>query len=159
MENMLIKFPEFINIDQHVINNILNEAKMLQLRAVLVLHDLQQSYKNCWTIEMTKRCAQMLLKYESVAIVELYETGMLNENEFTHILEFIQKKLFHLEYGHIIDVPKIHLHREQDNPLDNLSLFNDLSDQKRTQFKEILESRRKWFQPGDVLLRQGNAIS
>ena len=109
---------------------------MLQLRATLVLHDCQQSYKNCWTIEMTTRCAQMLLKYESVAIVELYETGMLNENEFTHILQFIQKKLFHLEYGHSIDVPKIHLHREQDNPLDNLSLFNDLSDQERTQFKE-----------------------
>jgi hypothetical protein len=84
---------------------------------------------------------------------------MLTENEFTHILQFIQKKLFHLEYGRIIGVPKIHLHREQDDPFDNLSLFSDLSDQERTQFKEMLESRRKWFQPGDVLLRQGNATS
>jgi len=108
---------------------------------------------------MTKRCAQMLLKYESVAIVQLYETGMLNENEYTHILQFIQKKLFHLEYGHSMGIPKIHLNREQDNPFNNLPLFTGLSSHEKAQFKELLESRRKWFQPGEVLLRQGHPIS
>ena len=156
---MLIKFPEFANIDNLVISNVLNEAKMLQLRASLVLHDLQYSYKNCWTIEMTKRCAQMLLKYESVAIVELYETGMLNENEFTSILQLIQKKLFQLEYGHSMGIPKIHLNREEDNPFNNLSLFIDLSEQEKNQFKDLLESRRKWFQPGEILLRESHTTS
>lgn len=156
---MLTKFPEFANIDNHTIDNVLVEAKMLQLRASLVLHELQYSYKNCWTIEMTKRCAQMLLKYESVAIVQLYETGMLSENEYTHILQFIQTKLFHLEYGYIMGIPKIHLNREQDNPFNNLTLFSGLSSHDKAQFKEILESRRKWFQPGEILLRQGYPIS
>jgi hypothetical protein len=159
MENMLTKFPEFANIDNHIISSVLKEVKLLQIRASLVLHDLQHSYKNCWKIEMTKRCAQMILKYESVAIVQLYETGMLNENEYSHILQFIQKKLFHLEYGYIIGIPKIHLDREQDNPFNNLPLFTGLSDQEKAQFKELLESRRKWFQPGEILLRQGYPIS
>lgn len=159
MESMLMKFPEFANVDNHIIRNVLNEVKMLQLRASLVLHDLQHSYKNCWTVEMTKRCAQMLLKYESVAIVQLYETGMLNENEYTHILLLIQKKLFHLEYGHIMGIPKIRLNREQDNPFNNLSLFTGLSNHEKAQFKELLEPKHKWFQPGEVLLRQGHTTS
>jgi hypothetical protein len=159
METMLTKFPEFANIDNHIISNVLNEAKMLQLRASLVLHDLQHSYKNCWTIEMTKRCAQMLLKYESVAIVQLYETGMLNENEYKHILQFIQKKLFQLEHGYIMSIPKIYLNREQDDPFNNLPLFTGLSSYEKAQFKELLESRRIWFQPGEILLRQGYPIS
>ena len=46
---------------------------------------------------MTRRCAQMLLKYESIAIIQLYETGMLEENEYSHILELIENKLFSLE--------------------------------------------------------------
>jgi len=156
---MLIKFPEFANIDNQIISNVLNEAKMLQLRASLILHDLQHSYKSCWTIEMTKRCAQMLLKYESVSIVQLYETGMLNENEYTQILRFIQKKLFHLEDSYIMGIPKIHFNREQDSPFNNLPLFASLSTYEKAQFKELLESRRKWFQPGEILLRQGYPIS
>ncbi|CAF4112999.1 unnamed protein product [Rotaria sp. Silwood2] len=159
LENILTKFPEFANIDNDVINNVLNEAKMLEVRATLVLHDLQHSYKKCWTIEMTKRCAQMLLKYESVAIVQLYETGMLNEKEYAHILKLIQKKLFHLEYGYFMGIPKIHLNREQDNPFNNLSLFVDLTEDERAHFKELLEARHRWFQPGEVLLRQGHITS
>ncbi|CAF0721622.1 unnamed protein product [Rotaria sordida] len=155
LENMLTKFPEFANIDNYIINNVLNEAKMLRVRASLVLHDLQHSYKKCWTIEMTKRCAQMLLKYESVAIVQLYETGMLNENEYTHILKLIQKKLFHLEHCYFMGVPKIHLNQEQDSPFDNLSLFVNLTEDEKVYFKELLETRHRWFQPGEILLRQG----
>ncbi|CAF1218069.1 unnamed protein product [Adineta steineri] len=159
METMLLKIPEFANIDNHIISHVLNDAKKLQIRASLVLQDLQYSYKKCWTIEMTKRCAQMLLKYESVAIVQLYETGMLNENEYTHILQLIQKKLFHLEYSHIMSIPKIDLHVEQDNQFNDLSLFSNLSEQEKNQFKDLLKSRRKWFQPGEILLRQGYIIS
>ena len=156
---MLIKFPELANIDNDIISNVLQEAKMLQLRAAFVLHDLQNSYKHCWTMEMTKRCAQMLLKYESVAIVQLYETGMLNENEYTHILQFIQKKLFRLEYGYTIGTGRIPLNREQDKSLNHLSLFINLSNNERIQFEELLQSRRKWFQPGEILLRQGHPVS
>ncbi|CAF5123212.1 unnamed protein product, partial [Rotaria magnacalcarata] len=46
----------------------------------------------------------MLLKYESVAIVQLYETDMLNENEYANILKLIQKKLFYLESDHVIGI-------------------------------------------------------
>ncbi|CAF4540558.1 unnamed protein product, partial [Rotaria sp. Silwood1] len=159
LENMLTKFPEFANIDNDVMNSVLNEARMLQVRASLVLHDLQHSYKKCWAIEMTKRCAQMLLKHESVAIVQLYETGMLNENEYAHILKLIQKKLFHLEYSHLMGIPKIHLNREQDNPFNYLSLFADLTENEKAHFKELLETRHRWFQPGEVLLRQGYITS
>ncbi|CAF4431553.1 unnamed protein product [Rotaria socialis] len=45
MENLLPKFPDFANIDNYIMNNVLREAKILQLRASLVLHDLQHSYK------------------------------------------------------------------------------------------------------------------
>lgn len=155
MENLLNKFPEFANIDNIIMHRVLTEAKMLQIRASLVLHDLQHSYRNCWTIEMTKRCAQMLLKYESVAIVQLYETGMLNENEYAHILKLIQKKIFHLEYGHFVGIPKIYVNEEQDNPFNNISLFADLTEDEKFHFKRLLAPRHKWFQPGEVLLRQG----
>ncbi|CAM4895003.1 unnamed protein product [Rotaria socialis] len=141
MENLLPKFPDFANIDNYIMNNVLREAKILQLRASLVLHDLQHSYKKYWTIEITKRCVQMLLKYESVAIVQLYETGMLNENEYANILKLIQKKLFCLEYGHCTDTPTIHLNREQDNSFNNLSLFSDLNEHDKAHFSQILESR------------------
>jgi CRP-like cAMP-binding protein len=159
MENKLLKIPEFANIDHHIICHVLNEAKRLQIRASLVLHDLQYSYKKCWTVEMTKRCAQMLLKYESVAIVQLYETGMLNENEYAHILQLIQKKIFHLEYDHIMGIPKIDLDLEHDNQFNNLPLFADLPEHEKAQYKELLESRHKWFQPGEILLRQGHVTS
>ncbi|CAF4246586.1 unnamed protein product [Rotaria socialis] len=43
MENLLPKFPDFANIDNYIMNNVLREAKILQLRASLVLHDLQHS--------------------------------------------------------------------------------------------------------------------
>ena len=108
---------------------------------------------------MTKRCAQMLLKYQSVTIVQLYETGMLNENENNQILQFIQKKLFQLEYGVIMELPKIYFNREQDDPFNNLPLFMNLSSYEKAQVKELLQSHRKWFQPGETLLRQGYSIS
>lgn len=159
LQTMLIKFPELSNIDNDIISNVLQEVKMLQLRASFVLHDLQYSYKHCWTMEMTKRCAQMLLKYESVAIVQLYETGMLNENEYIHILQFIQKKLFYLEYGYTIGTGRIPLNREEDKSLNHLSLFINLSTHERMQFEDLFQSRRKWFQPGEILLRQGHPVS
>ncbi|CAF1576807.1 unnamed protein product [Adineta ricciae] len=159
LEHMLLKIPEFTNIDNHIISNVLNDAKKLQVRASLVLQDLQYSYKKCWTVEMTKRCAQMLLKYESVAIIQLYETGMLNEMEYTHILQLIQKKLFHLEYGHIMSIPETDFHLEQDNQFNNLQLFFDLSEDEKYQLKQLLKSRRKLFQPGELLLRQGHITS
>ena len=159
LQSMLIKFPELAHIDNDIISNVLQEAKMLQLRASFVLHDLQHSYQHCWTMEMTKRCAQMLLKYESVAIVQLYETGMLNENEYTHVLQFIQKKLFHLEYGYIIGIARIDLNREHDRSFNHLPLFRNCSKNERIQFEELLQSRRKWLQPGEILLRKGHPVS
>jgi hypothetical protein len=101
MDNIRLHFPELSSLNEQIMNEVCNEVKMYQLNAMNILLDLQQSYRVCWIIQMTRRCAQMLLKYESVAIIQLYETGMLEENEYSHILELIENKLFTLEYGNI----------------------------------------------------------
>ncbi|CAF3343508.1 unnamed protein product [Rotaria sp. Silwood2] len=89
MDNIRLQFPELSNINERIMKEVCEEVKIYQLNAMHILLDLQQSYPLCWTMQMTRRCAQMLLKYESVAIIQLYEPGMLEENEYSHILELI----------------------------------------------------------------------
>ncbi|CAF1431321.1 unnamed protein product, partial [Adineta ricciae] len=101
MDNILVLFPELITIDEQIMNEVCHEAKQYQLNAARVLHHLRKSYQLCWTAQMTKRCAQMLLKHQSIAIIHLYETGILDDNEYAHICKLIENKIFSLEYGKI----------------------------------------------------------
>ena len=96
-----MNFPELANLNEQMMNEVYKEVHKYQFSAMHILLDLQKSYRPCWILHMTRRCAQMLLKYESIAIIQLYETGMLEENEYSHILELIEKKLFTLEYGSV----------------------------------------------------------
>lgn len=130
---------------------------MYQLNAMHVLLDLQQSYRVCWTIKMTRRCAQMLLKYESIAIIQLYETGMLEENEYLHILELIETKLFHLEYGHVKMMNK--QKKILENSFDLIPFFQLLSPDEKLRWKSIIKSKHRWFQPGKILLRENQQVS
>jgi hypothetical protein len=84
---------------------------------------------------MTKRCAQMLLKYESKTIIELYET------EYSHILEFIEKKLFHLEF-YRVRMPKGQL-KAIKNAFDILSLFQSLPNNEKTHWQTIMKSKHR----------------
>ena len=121
-----------------------------------ILFDLQQSYRLCWTIEMTRRCAQMLLKYESVEIIQLYETGMLEENEYTHILE-IEKKLVFLEYGNIqMDKNQT---KTLENPFDLIHFFQSLSPKDQIRWKLHINSNHRWFQPRAILFQTNQRIS
>ena len=64
LDNIRVEFPELSNIHGRIMKEVCDEVKMYQLNAMRVLLDLQQSYRLCWIIQMTRRCAQMLLKYE-----------------------------------------------------------------------------------------------
>ena len=157
IDNIRFQFPELANIDEPVLNEVCEEAKMYQQHALHVLFDLQQSYHLCWTIQMTKRCAQMLLKYESVAIIQLYETGMLGESEYSHILELIENKLFALEYGNI----KMPVGRMKiiENGFDLLPIFQRLSDLERAIWRLVMKPRHKWFQPGMILFQEHQMVT
>jgi len=157
MDSIQVIFPELTNIDREIMNEVCEEAKSYQLNAMHVLLDLQQSYSLCWMIQMTKRCAQMLLKYESVAIIQLYETGMLADSEYSHILELIEQKLFVLEYGNI----KMPIGQKKviRNPFNMLSLFQHLSESDKERWKSIMKPKHKWFQPNAILLRKDQTVS
>ncbi len=133
------------------------ESKMYQLNAMRVLNDLQRSYQLCWIVQMTKRCAQMLLKHESIGIIHLHETGMLNENEYSHICKLIENKIFTLEYG-TIQLPADQK-KAIEKAFDLLVLFKTLSENEKTHWKSIMKPRRKWFQPGDILLEKHQTVS
>lgn len=98
MNNIPKLFPELASIDEHIWHQVLQETHLYHLTATYILLDLQQSYEACWRIHMTKRCAQILLKFESKIINNLHETGMLGETERAHILDLIERKLFDLEF-------------------------------------------------------------
>jgi hypothetical protein len=98
MDNIQKQFPELVNIDERIWHEVCDETHFYHLTSTYILIDLQQSYEVCWRIHMTKRCAQMLLKYESETITEIYQTGMLGSSAYSHILRLIEKKSFHLEF-------------------------------------------------------------
>ncbi|CAF3518594.1 unnamed protein product [Rotaria sp. Silwood1] len=157
LDNIRSQFPELSNINGTIMNEVCEEVKMYQILAMHVILDLQQSYPLCWTIQMTRRCAQMLLKYESIAIIQLYETGMLEENEYSHILELIENKLFTLEYGRI-QMPE-NKKKMLEDPFGLISYFEPLSSVEKTQWKVLMTPKHKWFQPGSVLLERHQRVS
>ncbi|CAF2067804.1 unnamed protein product [Rotaria magnacalcarata] len=157
LDNIQVEFPELSNIYGRIMKEVCDEVKMYQLNAVRVLLDLQQSYRLCWTIQMTRRCAQMLLKYESVAIIQLYETGMLEENEYSHILELIENKLFSLEYGNI-QMPE-NQKKRLENPFDLIPYFRLFSSIEKKQWESLMTMKHKWCQPGTILIQRQQRVT
>lgn len=151
------KFPELVNIDERVWHDVCEEMHFYHFTATYILIDLQQSYEVCWRIHMTKRCAQMLLKYESKTITELYETGMLGNTVYSHILGLIEKKLFNLEF-YRVQMPKGHL-KSIKNAFDLLPFFQSLPDQEKTRWQSIMKAKHQWFQPDQILLQKGQIVS
>ncbi|CAF4511444.1 unnamed protein product [Rotaria socialis] len=157
LDNIRVEFPELSNIHGRLMREVCDEVKMYQLNAMHVLLDLQQSYRLCWTIQMTRRCAQMLLKYESVAIIQLYETGMLEEKEYSHILELIENKLFSLEYGNI--QMSENQKKRLENPFDLIPYFQLFSSIEKKQWESLMTVKHKWFQPGTILIQQQQRVT
>ncbi|CAF0965057.1 unnamed protein product [Adineta ricciae] len=156
MQNILVKFPELIYIDREIHDELLREVDTCERDAMNILLELKQSYPLCWVIQMTKRCAQMLLKYESVAIIQLYETGILADNEYSHILKLIESKSFVLEYGRIQMPPG--QNKIIENAFNVLRLFRSLSDNEKEHWKSVLKLRCTWFQPTEVLVQSNQTI-
>ena len=157
MDNIRCQFPELSNMNERIMTEVCNEVKLYQLNALHILRDLQQSYRLCWTAQMTRRCAQMLLKYESIAIIQLYETGMLEENEYSHILKLIESKLFSLEYGNV-KMPE-NQKRMLKNSFDLIPYFESFSPTEKQQWKSLMKSKHKWFLPDSVLLEKDQKVS
>lgn len=157
MDNIRLRFPEVAAIDERIWNEVCQQTQLYQINAAYILLDLQQSYRTCWRILMSKRCALMLLKYESTAINELYETGMLGETEYTRILDLIEKKLFRLEFY------RVRMPRGQpkaiENAFDLLVLFQSLPDTDKARWEIILKGEHQWFQPGKILLEKDQTVS
>ncbi|CAF1347311.1 unnamed protein product, partial [Rotaria sordida] len=145
VDNIRIQFPELANIDERIWHEILQETHLYHLTAIYMLLDLQQSYEVCWRIHMTKRCAQMLLKYESKAITEIYETGILGETEYSYILGLIENKLFDLEF-YRVRMPKGET-KVIKNAFDLLLLFRSLPNNEKAHWQAIMKAKHRWFQP------------
>lgn len=152
MENIGNQFPEIAAIDPRIWNNVCQETNNYQQKAAYILFDLRESYRNCWQILMTKRCAQMLLKYELTAAIELNKTGMLTDTEHKHIVELIEQKIFDLEFF------RLKLPRDRakaiESSFDLLPMFRTLSNEQRTTWATIMKPKHQWFQPGSVLLEK-----
>jgi hypothetical protein len=157
MDNIPKLFPELVNIDERIWHEVCEETHFYHLTSTYILIDLQQSYEVCWRIHMTKRCAQMLLKYESKTITELYETGMLGNTVYSHILGLIEKKLFNLEF-YRVRMPKGHL-KSIENAFDLLPLFQSLPNHEKTRWQSIMKAKHQWFQPDQILLEKGERVS
>ena len=157
MDNIRKQFPELANIDKRIWNKVYEEIHFYHLTATYILLDLQQSYEACWRIHMTKRCAQMLLKYESKAITELYETGVLGHTVYSHILELIEKKSLKLEF-YRVSLVKGHL-KAIENAFDLLPIFQLLPHHEKRRWQAIMKTKHRWFQPGEILLRKGQRVS
>lgn len=157
IDNIGLRFPELAKIDEKVWNEVCQEAHFYYLMATYVLLDLQRSYEGCWRMHMTKRCAQMLLKYESKTIIELYETGMLGEAEYSHILQLIEKKFVNLEFYRV----KIHQvsMKEIENSFDLLELFQLLPTTDKVRWRYFMKSKHRWFQPNKVLIRKNQRVT
>jgi predicted DNA-binding protein YlxM (UPF0122 family) len=157
MNNIQEKFPELASTDERIWREICQETNLYHLTATYILLDLQQSYEVCWRIHMTKRCAQILLKYESKSITELYETGMLGKSIYSNIIELIDKKLFDLEF-YRVRMPKGRV-KAIENAFDILPLFQSLPNDEKPRWKEIVKTKRRWFQPGKILLKTDQRVS
>lgn len=157
MDNIRKQFPELANIDRRIWNKVCEESHFYHLTATYILLDLQQSYQACWRIHMTKRCAQMLLKFESKAITELYETGMLGHSVYSHILGLIESKSLKLEF-YRVSMFKGHL-KTIENPFDLLPVFRSLSDHEKTHWQAIMKAKHRWFQADQILLEKGQSVS
>ena len=86
-------------------NELCDEVKLFQFQAEEILEDLKESYEVCWKMQMTRRCAQMLLKYESVLIIQLYETGILDSKE-SEDKELLKSKSCPLLFDYLNDASK-----------------------------------------------------
>jgi hypothetical protein len=157
MDNIRKQFPELANIDKKIWNQVYQETHLYHITATYILLDLQQSYEACWRIHMTKRCAQMLLKYESKTITELYETGMLGHSIYSHILELIEKKSLKLEF-YRVPMFKGHL-KAIENSFDLLPLFQSLPNHEKTRWQTIMKAKHRWFQPNQILLEKDQRVS
>lgn len=151
------QFPELANINRDMWNKVCEETHFYHLTASYILLDLQQSYKLCWQIHMTKRCAQILLKYESKMITQLYETGMLGHTIHSHISELIDKKLLKLEF-YRVSIPKGNLKPIED-VFDLLPMFQSLPTEEKLRWQTILKSKHRWFQPNEILLKKDQTVS
>ena len=156
LDKIQIDFPELTNIDKRIWHQIMDEMHLYHLTATYILLDLKQSYNICWRIHMTKRGAQMLLKYESNLIKELYKTGVLDETEHSHISELIEKKFFELEF-HRVRLPKGQFEAIE-NPFDLLQLFQSLPDDQKENWRTIIKSKHRRFQPDDILLKEDQPV-
>ncbi|CAF2692488.1 unnamed protein product [Rotaria sp. Silwood2] len=156
MDNLRMQFPELASIDERIWHEVFQETHLYHVTAISMLLDLKQSYEICWRIHMTKRSAQMLLKYESKTITEIYETGMLGEKEYSYILGLIENKLFDLEF-YRVRMPKGHV-KAIENAFDLLLLFKSLPNNEKARWQMIMKAKHKWFQPGTILLRKGQRV-
>ena len=135
-------------------NQLCAEVKLFQFQAEQILDDLKECYQVCWKTQMTRRCAQMLLKYESVSIIQLYETGILDSKEYSHILQLIEKKLFVLEYGTIVHRQFLHV-----DPFDQLLFFQSFTSAEKLHWKAILHPTHRWFQPKTLLIEKNQRVN
>ncbi|CAF4988841.1 unnamed protein product [Rotaria sp. Silwood1] len=156
MDNLRMQFPELASIDERIWHEVFQETHLYHVTAISMLLDLKQSYEICWRIHMTKRSAQMLLKYESKTITEIYETGMLGEKEYSYILGLIENKLFDLEF-YRVRMPKGHV-KAIENAFDLLLLFKSLPNNEKARWQTIMKAKHRWFQPGTILLRKGQRV-
>ncbi|CAF1096404.1 unnamed protein product [Adineta ricciae] len=93
----------------------------------------------------------MLLKYESTAIIQLYETGILAD------IELIENKLFNLEYGKIRVFTN--QKKEFEKPIHLLRYFQGLSSIEINQWETLFKSRHRWFQPDSNLLERNQRVT
>ena len=157
MENIKIQFPELTSINETIWNEVSREMQNYQNTASYILLDLEHSYQKCWRIQMTKRCAQILLKFESTAITELYETGMLGETEYSHILGLIEKKIFDLEF-YRVKMPNGGK-KAIANSFDLLPLFKLIPIDERISWEPTMKGVRSWYQPNTVLIENGQQVT
>ncbi|CAF1677041.1 unnamed protein product, partial [Adineta ricciae] len=57
LDNIGLQFPELGNLNERIMDEICDEAKTYQINAMYILLDLKQSYRLCWIVQMTRRCA------------------------------------------------------------------------------------------------------
>ncbi|CAF0926419.1 unnamed protein product [Adineta steineri] len=157
MDNIQKQFPELAKIDERIWHEVYQEIHFYHVTATYILLDIQQSYELCWQIHMTKRCAQILLKYELKMITELYETGMLGKSIYSHINELIEKKLFSLEF-YRVQMPKGHV-KAIKNAFDLLPFFQSLAVPEYRRWKAIMKPTHRWFQPNKTLIKKGDTVS
>ncbi|CAF1118123.1 unnamed protein product [Adineta ricciae] len=93
-KNIRLQFPELGNLNERIMDEICDGVKTYQINAMYILLVLKQSYRLCWIVQMTRRCAQMLLKYESIAIIQfnLLERNQRVTNAYLIIRDLVQHK-------------------------------------------------------------------